>query len=130
MKDKSLSAQKAAILLMVFCTIFTSLGQILWKYGLKNIDFKTPLTLFNIPFIFGFVAYGIGALLMIAAFRKGELSILYPIVATSYVWVSLISPIIFPTDFMNLWKWLGVIMILLAVTLLGMGSSQKVTKNG
>lgn len=130
MKNNHLSPQKAAVILMVLCTIFTSLGQILWKYGLKDADFQSPLTFFNLPFLFGFASYGTGALLMLLAFKKGELSILYPIIATSYVWVSLISPALFPADYMNFWKWLGVGVILLAVTLLGVGTNSRVIQDG
>ena len=119
--------QKRAMTLMVLCTIFTSLGQILWKMGVNRIDFSQIMTYFNIPFILGFVSYGLGAVLMIIAFRRGELSVLYPIVATSYVWVSVLSPRLFPEDFMNAWKWAGVIVILISVSILGWASSRKKT---
>ncbi len=116
--------QLKAVLLMAFCTLFTSGGQLLWKWGMKTIDFSEFITFLNAPFLLGFVSYGIGAALMILALRKGELSIVYPVAATSYIWVSLISPRLFPTDVMNAWKWAGVAVILLAVTILGYGSSR------
>ncbi len=116
--------QLKAVLTMVLCTIFTASGQILWKLGVGALSFANLWTFLNLPFILGFVSYGIGAALMITAFRKGELSILYPIVATSYVWVSLLSPALFPGDFMNAWKWAGVLTILFAVSILGWGSSR------
>lgn len=116
--------QKKAIALMVLCTIFTSLGQILWKLGVNKYVSGNILTLLNTPFILGFVSYGVGAMLMLVAFKRGELSVLYPIVATSYVWVSLISPRLFPEDFMNAWKWSGVIIILISISILGWASSR------
>jgi len=117
--------QKRAIALMVLCTIFTSGGQILWKLGVNQITFSNIITYFNIPFLLGFVSYGMGAILMLLAFRRGELSVLYPLVATSYIWVSLISPRLFPDDFMNAWKWAGVVTILISVSILGWASSRK-----
>ena len=114
-----------AIVLMVLCTIFTSAGQILWKLGVMNVNLDNLISLFNLPFILGFVSYGFGFVLMLLAFRYGELSILYPIVATSYVWVSLISPWLFPGDFMNIWKWVGVTVILVSVSLLGIREKPK-----
>ncbi|MBT4935309.1 hypothetical protein HOL21_04100 [Candidatus Woesearchaeota archaeon] len=114
-----------AIILTILCTIFTSVGQILWKYGVIRIDFDHLITLLNIPFILGFVAYGLGAMFLLIAFKEGELSVLYPIVATSYVWVSILSPLLFPTDFMNPLKWAGVIIILISVSVLGLGNSHK-----
>ena len=122
---QSKKTQKQAILFILLCTVFTSLGQILWKLGLVNVEFSNLFTFVNFPFILGFFAYGIGFGLMLRAFKYGELSVLYPIVATSYVWVSLFSPIIFPNDFMNVWKWLGVLVILISVSLLGIGSSRR-----
>jgi drug/metabolite transporter (DMT)-like permease len=114
-----------AIFLMILCTIFTSLGQILWKFGLNKIDFSFLFTIFNFPFILGFVFYGLGFGLMLLAFKYGELTVLFPIIATSYVWVSLLSSWIFPEDSMNLWKWLGIIVILLGVGFLGKASEKK-----
>lgn len=118
--------QLKAMLLMAFCTLFTSGGQILWKWGMKTIDFGNWVTFLNAPFLLGFVSYGVGAALMILALKKGELSLVYPVAATSYIWVSLISPRLFPTDIMNVWKWSGVVVILLAVSILGYGSSRHV----
>ena len=119
-----------AIFLMVFCTLFTSSGQILWKWGMKTIIFTQPLTFLNIPFLLGFVSYGLGAVFMIFAFQRGELSMIYPVAATSFVWVSLISPLLFPTDFMNVWKWAGVAVIVLSVSILGWGSSRQAKAAG
>lgn len=75
------------------------------------------------PFIAGCLLYVVGSILMILALRKGELSILYPIIATSYVWVSVLAPFFFPSEAMNGWKWAGVLFILLSISLLGWGSS-------
>ena len=122
--NKMAETSRQAIYLMIFCTIFTSLGQLLWKFGVNKINLDNFITLFNLPFVFGFVSYGIGAVLLLLAFKKGEMSVLYPIIATSYVWVSILSPWLFPTDSMNFIKWIGVIIILISVSLLGLGSTK------
>ena len=109
---------------MVICTVFVSAGQLLWKSGTAQLDFASPVSFLNLPFLLGFASYGVGAGLMLLAFRDGELSILYPIIASSYVWVSIASPLLFPSDSMNLLKWGGVILILVSVSLLGLGSSK------
>jgi multidrug transporter EmrE-like cation transporter len=124
------ATSRLAVYLMICCTIFTSLGQILWKFGINKIDFNYYLTIFNLPFILGFVSYGVGWIFLMLAFRKGELSVLYPIIATSYIWVSLISPLLFPTDSMTLVKWIGVTIILFGVTMIGIGGTKKKIKNG
>ena len=114
-----------AIFFIVLCTFFTSSGQVLWKLALKEVVIFNPLTWINLFFILGFVSYGLGLALMLLAFKGGEVTILYPILATSYVWVSMASPYFFPTDSMNLWKWLGVAVILVSVTVLSLGSKQE-----
>lgn len=116
---------KAGFLLMIACTIFTSLGQLLWKAGSLRIDLSAPLTILNLPFLLGFVSYGMGAVLMIAAFKSGELSLLYPLMASSYVWVSMVASYFFPGDSMNVLKWIGIFLILFSVSILGWSSSRR-----
>lgn len=116
--------QGKAIILIILCTLFTSAGQILWKMGLANSDIHHILTFLNLPFLLGFGSYGIGLLLMLLAFKHGELSVLFPIIATSYVWVSFASPYFFSTDSMNIWKWVGVILIVMSVSILGIANSR------
>lgn len=119
------STQRKAILLMILCTLFTSLGQLLWKAGVARIQPAIWITFLNLPFVLGFVSYGLGAILMLIAFKSGELSVLYPIIATSYVWVSIASLFLFPEDVMNSWKWVGIFTILVSVSILGFGSSRR-----
>lgn len=105
--------------LMVLCTLFTASAQILWKKGVALFFPNIPTTLFNHFFFLGAIAY-LGALVfLLLAFQRGELSTLYPILATSYVWISLLSPLFFPSDSMNGWKWAGVLLIVGSVSLLG-----------
>ena len=121
------SSLRTGFLLMAACTIFTSAGQLLWKAGALKISFSNPLTFFNLAFMVGCLSYIIGSILMILAFKKGELSMLYPVIATSYVWVSIFAPLFFPMEVMNIWKWAGVLLILFSVCLLGW-SSTSITK--
>ena len=107
------------IMFILLCTVFTSLGQILWKFGAQRLDLVSPSTFLNIALIAGFLSYAFGSVFMILALRHGELSILNPILATSYVWISILSPLLFSSDVMNAWKWAGIILIVASVSLLG-----------
>lgn len=113
-----------AIGLMIPCTIFTSTGQILYKMGAESLTFEISSIIFNLPLIAGLISYGIGLILLIIAFRGGELSVLYPIIATGYLWVSLASSYLFETDYMTLEKWIGVIIIIAGVSLIGWGATK------
>ena len=119
------STKLSAIFLIILCTLFTSAGQLCWKFSLKSMDLFNLWTWFNWLFILGSISYGAGAILMILAFQRGELSVLYPIFASSYVWVSLVSPLFFPTDVMNYWKWSGIILILVSISVLSWRNTEK-----
>jgi len=128
MKTYTSRSQTIALFLMIFATAFTSTGQILLKLGLTDINFYLPLTFLNLTFFIGIFCYGIAFLLVLQAFKRGELSLLYPIIATSYVWISIFSPLIFANDSMNMTKWVGILIILISITLLGFGSIRNVEK--
>ena len=113
---------KKAIIYILLCTIFTSIGQVLLKFGALRID--SIISAFNLPLILGLGSYGIGFFLMLAAFKNGELSVLYPLLASAYIWVSLFSPLFFVGEEMNAMKYIGIFSILVAVSLLGFGSSR------
>jgi uncharacterized membrane protein len=65
--------------------------------------------------------YGVSTAMFIPALKGGELSVLYPLVALTYVWVSLLS-VKFLNEKMNKMKWIGILLILFGVTLIGIGS--------
>ena len=65
--------------------------------------------------------YAVAAMLMLTAFKHGELSVVYPIIATSYIWVSILSPTFFPADYMSAVKWLGIFFIIIGVTAVSLG---------
>ncbi len=112
-------------LLMILSTLFTSVGQLLWKAGAAKINFLQLGSFFNLPFLLGTISYLLGILLVLLAFKNGDLSLLYPIMAASYVWVSIASPFFFQADQMNLYKWLGVAVIIFSIILLGWGCSKE-----
>ena len=60
----------------------------------------------------------------ILALREGELSMLYPIIALTYVWVNLLSMYFF-NEHLNLWKGVGIGLVIGGVALLGKASVSK-----
>ena len=69
----------------------------------------------------GLLLYAVGGTILILSFRGGEVSVLYPIIATSYIWVSFLS-IYFLGEAMNIFKWIGVFTIISGIVLIGYGS--------
>ena len=110
-----------AILLVLFTTILTSSAQILWKLGSSSLSFDITRILLNYYFLAGILLYFMGGTLLIIAFKGGEVSVLYPIIATSYVWVSLLS-MKFLDEKINIFKWIGISIIIAGIILIGYGS--------
>jgi len=71
-------------------------------------------------FWLGCTLYGFSTIIYLFALRMDELSILYPIASTSYIWVSLFS-VKYLGEKMNRWKWLALAGIIIGVTLIGLG---------
>ena len=103
-----------AILLMVVCTFLTSTAQVFYKKGAADLTSSVLGLITNYNLLAGVFLYAIGAVVMIVALRGGEVSVLYPIVATSYIWVCLASMVFFG-EAMGLFKWLGVAAITLGI---------------
>ena len=110
-----------AALLVLFTTLLTSSAQLLYKLGSANLRFNILAIITNYYLITGILLYAVGGILMIVSFRGGEVSVLYPIIATSYIWVSFLS-MYFLGETMKIFKWLGVISIIAGIVSIGYGS--------
>ena len=110
-----------SILLVLFTTLLTSSAQILWKKGVATLAFDILGIITNYYIIGGILLYVVGGALLIISFRGGEVSVLYPIIAMSYIWVSLLS-VKFLGEIMNSFKWLGVAAIIAGIACIGYGS--------
>ena len=105
------------------CTFLTSTAQLFWKFGAEKLEFNILSIITNIEILAGILIYSIAGILLIISFRGGEVSVLYPIFATSYVWVSFLS-IFFLGEVMSLFKWLGIFTIIAGIVLIGFGSKK------
>ena len=114
-------ARKRRSLILVFsCTVLGAIAQILMKVGMTHFTPDPVAIISNIPLVAGYALYGINTLMMVLALRDGELSMLYPIIALTYVWVTLLSyALLHETP--NLFKNLGITTIMVGVAVLGRG---------
>ena len=71
--------------LMIVCTILTSIAQILYKLGANRLVVSFYGIITNYQLILGLTLYVIAGAILIVALRHGDVTVLYPIVATSYV---------------------------------------------
>jgi multidrug transporter EmrE-like cation transporter len=107
--------------LVFCCTILGAAAQVLMKSGANHMAEPGLLgMLTNLPLMAGYTLYGISTLLLVVALKDGELSMLYPVIALTYVWVTVLSFLIFH-DTLNPFKLIGIVLIVTGVAVLGKG---------
>jgi drug/metabolite transporter (DMT)-like permease len=105
------------ILLTALSAFIGSIGQLEFKRGADNLQFDIKMILTNYHLILAVAVYFVSTALYVYALNKEPLSILYPIIATSYIWTLMFSKI-FLKESVGLTSWAGVFFILLGVTLI------------
>lgn len=110
-----------AILLVTFAALWGSFGPLFFKKGSATLTREVWKNIYNYYLWLGVLFYATSSAIFIYALKGEEVSILYPIVSTTYIWVSLWA-MIFLKEKMNKWKWLGIALIISGVTLLGFGA--------
>ena len=106
---ESFQKNKKGILLMFLSSIFVCVGQLLWKlsaqYGI-------------LVMLAGFCFYGIGAIVMLMAYRFGKLSVLQPMLSLNYVLSILLAAGVLKEK-ITLLKCIGVLVIAGVVLIAG-----------
>ena len=118
--------QRRSLLLVFLCTLVGAAAQMFIKTGANHLSqpgFLGAIAgLVTNPMLFtGYALYGINTLMLAVALRDSELSLLYPVIALTYVWVSILSVALFHES-MNLFKTAGIAVIVLGVAVLGRGA--------
>lgn len=108
---QSFQENKKGIILMIISSLSTSIGQFFWKLSQAKL---------NWDLISGFGFYGIGAVLMIVAFRFGRLSVLHPIMSLGYVFGIMLGGF-FLEEIISWNVIVGTLLILVGVSLIGGG---------
>ncbi len=117
------AARRLTVLMVAGATLLSAGAQILMKIGMNHFVLNLAAILTNVPLIAGYVLYGLFTVLMVLALREGELSLIYPIISLSYVWVTALSYFIFH-DTLSPLKLIGIAGIMAGVALLGRGEEQ------
>jgi multidrug transporter EmrE-like cation transporter len=121
--------RRQSILIVICCTLLVGISQYLIKLGANHLShaglLSTAMGIFTIPPLFaGYCLYGVFTVLFVYALRNGELSILYPLIALSYVWVTITGVVAFHEP-MNALKVSGLAVIVAGVAVLGWGGGGK-----
>lgn len=111
---ESIYKNRKGILLMLVSSICVCIGQLLWKlsdrYGIGVM-------------LIGFCFYGVGALVMIIAYRFGKLSVLQPMLSLNYVLSIILAALILKEE-ITMIKCIGVLVIIAGVLLIAGGDEE------
>ena len=121
--------RRQAVLTVIGCTLLVAVAQYLIKLGANQLShaglLATLIGIFTIlPLFAGYALYGVFTVLFVSALRHGELSILYPLIALGYVWVTITAVLAFH-EAVNPLKVAGIILIIGGVAVLGWGGGGK-----
>lgn len=98
---ESMRKNKVGIIIMLLAAVFACVGQLFWKLASTHA---------MIVALAGFALYGIGAVLMLLAYRFGSVSVLQPLLGTNYA-LSVVLGFIVLGEAVTLPKIIGIIII-------------------
>jgi drug/metabolite transporter (DMT)-like permease len=108
-----------SVLLVFVCTLIGAAAQVFFKLGATALQRATPFQIFTSPvLLIGYALYGLSTGLLILALRRGQLSLLYPVIALTYVWVTILSMVIF-SESLNVYKAVGLAVVIAGVAVIG-----------
>jgi multidrug transporter EmrE-like cation transporter len=127
MSETTARQRRRSLLLVLGSTIICAAAQLLIKSGAGTLNDTNPtvvqmvIRMILTPALFaGYSLYGISTVLLVLALRHAELSLLYPVFAMNYVWVTILSVVVLH-EAMNPYKLAGITIIVAGVAVLGRG---------
>jgi drug/metabolite transporter (DMT)-like permease len=97
-----------------------SLGAVGLKAGAKHVEMNIAALLKNWQLALGLGLYLLSTVFFIKGISRGEISVLFPLVSTGYIWTALWSKVFFGESFTRP-KFIGLGLILAGCVLLGLG---------
>jgi drug/metabolite transporter (DMT)-like permease len=120
---KIMATSKYAILGMIICTILIAFGQVFLKMAADSFKFSFNDIIGNYYIFIALFLYGLGLIVMILSFKYGEISVLYPLLALSFIWVFILSTIILG-ETLNWFKISAILFIVIGIVLITRGRSK------
>ncbi|MGH7885805.1 MAG: EamA family transporter [Thermodesulfobacteriota bacterium] len=102
------------ICFMLLTALFSAIGQIFFKYGSDYVGSSIFSWIFNYYLIIGLMIHAVGFYFMISAFKQANLSLIYPVLATSYIWVAIFSSILLKEKIQFI-QWFGMMAIVAGI---------------
>jgi multidrug transporter EmrE-like cation transporter len=136
-EPSSSAAARKSFALVFICTLIGAVAQILVKKGTEQLgtahvtlgQVARDPSLFlifafgivtNLRLLMGYSLLGVNTFLLALALKGRELSRLYPIIALTYVWVTILSLFVLPGEHLNWLRAAGIATIVTGVSILGL----------
>jgi len=101
-------------------SLIGSLGAVGLKAGAKHVEMNILGLLKNWQLALGLSLYLLSTVFFIKGISHGEISVLFPLVSTGYIWTAVWSKVFFGESFTRP-KFIGLGLILVGCVLLGLG---------
>ena len=105
------------IVAVLIVALMGAVAQYFFKVASSSVSTSILSWVLNYKFLIGAAIYGISTIIYLFALKHGDLSILYPVIATSYIWTALLA-VRFLDESMSLMKWGGIVFIMIGVALI------------
>ena len=106
------------ILMVLISSFVGAIGAFFLKKASTYLNIKTFFKSKNL--IIGLILYSVSSIIFIIALKYGELTLLYPLVSTTYIWTLIISNK-FLDEKIHKKNWLGILIIIIGVWLITKG---------
>lgn len=111
----SFRKNRKGILMMFLSSVCVCFGQLFWKLAAsKGILFFLAL---------GFALYAVGALVMLAAYRFGSLSVLQPMLCLNYVLTVILAALVL-RETLTAGRLIGIALVMAGAFLIGGGDTE------
>ncbi len=111
----------SSMALVLVASFIGSFGAVFLKGGAARLEWKLRSLAANWRLGAGVAAFLLSSMFFVLGLRRGELSILYPMVSLGYIWTLFWSKLFFG-EALTRAKFAGLAMILAGITMLSLGS--------
>lgn len=116
--DKPSHQSHIALIMILLSSFMAGSGQLLWKLAINRAN--GYIDIFSQPWLYlGIFLYILATGFMVTAFKSGDFSVLFPILATSFIWVTLLASYFFESENMTITRGFGIALIFFGCSLLG-----------
>lgn len=109
----------SSMVLVSLAAFVGSFGAVFLKSGAHRVRHRWQALLFNWRLAAGVALFVFSSIFFVLGVRRGELSVLYPMVSVSYIWTLLWSRVFFK-ELLTRNKFLGLCLILTGIAIIGL----------